>query len=153
MCLTTCIIYHFTNEKWTGGLSRAQTVQYFHPTFRQKMFDVDVGRFARVKNTIFYAYFREKCWMKCLNGFKLSSNMKMMFDGCLAVCVHVGRFARMLGKDMLIRNNFRTKNVRIVPLHFDEEIAFWNNKNQSKFEARRQQWQRKEVDMKSKKRT
>ena len=63
--------------------------------------------------------------MKCLNGFKLSSNMKMMFDGCLTVCVHVGRFARMLGKDMLIRNNFRTKNIRIVPLHFDEEIAFW----------------------------
>ena len=94
------------------------------------MFDVDVARFARVKNTIFYAYFREKCWMKCFNGFKLSSNMKMMFDGCLTGCVHVGRFARMLGKDMLIR---------IVPLHFDGEIAFWNNKNQSKFEARRQQ--------------
>ena len=116
------------------------------------MFDVDVGRFARVKNTMFYAYFREKCWMKCLNGFKLSSNMKM-FDGCLTVCVHVGRFARMLGKGMLIRNNFRTKNFRIVPLHFDEEIAFWNNKNENKFEARRQQWQRKEVDLKSKKRT
>ena len=76
-----------------------------------------------------------------------------MFDGCLTACVHVGRFARMLGKDMLIRNNFRTKNVRIVPLHFDEDIAFWNNKNQNKFEARRQQWQRKEVDLKSKKRT
>ena len=92
------------------------------------MFDVDVGQFAWVKNTIFYAYFREKCWMKYLNGFKLSSNMKMMFNGCLTVCVHVGRFVRMMGKDMLIRNNFRTKNFRIVPLHFDEEIAFWNNK-------------------------
>ena len=41
----------------------------------------------------------------------------------------------------------------MVPLYFDEEIAFWNNKNQNKFEARRQQWQRKEVDLKSKKRT
>ena len=85
--------------------------------------------------------------------FHISSNMKMMFDGCLTVCVHVGRFVRMLGKDMLIRINFRTKNVRIVPSHFHEEIAFWNNKNQNKFEARRQQWQRKEVDLKSKKRT
>ena len=85
--------------------------------------------------------------------FHISSNMKMMFDGCLTVCVHVGRFARMLGKDMLIRINFRTKNIRIVPSHFHEEIAFWNNKNQNKFEARRQQWQRKEVDLKSKKRT
>ena len=117
------------------------------------MFDVDVGRFGRVRNTIFYAYFREKSWLKCLNGFKLSSNMKMMFDGCLTLCVHVGRFARMLGKDMLIRNNFRTENVRIVLLHFDEEIAFWNSKNQNKFEGRRQQWQRKEVALKSKKRT
>ena len=115
------------------------------------MFDVDVGRFARFKNTIFYAYFREKCWMKCLNGFKLSSNMKMMFDGCFTVCVHVGRFACMLGKDLLIRNNFRTKNVRIVPLPFDEEIALWNNKNQNKFEARRQRWQRKEVDLSTRK--
>ena len=79
--------------------------------------------------------------------------MKMMFDGGLTVCVHVGRFAPMLGKDMLIRNNFRRKTVRIVPLHFDEDIALWNNKNQNKFEARRQQWQRKEVDLKSKKRT
>ena len=117
---------------------RAQTFQYFHPTFRQKMFDVDVGRFARFKNTIFYAYFREKCWMKCLNGLKLSSNMKMMFDGCLTVCVHVAQSAICH---------------RIVPLHFDEEIALWNNKNQNKFEARRQRWQRKEVDLKYKKRT
>ena len=60
--------------------------------------------------------------------------MKMMFDGCLTICVHVGRFVRMLGKDTLIRNNFRTKSVRIVALHFDEEIAFWNT-NQTKIKT------------------